>query len=82
MLTGRVCFFCAEPKEAKNSRHKGWKHMTQTISLRDYQKDCISALASFGKGGGKRALVALPTGTGKTVVFSAMARGQAVRFWF
>ena len=77
MLRGRVCFFCAEPKEAKNSRHKGWKHMTQTISLRDYQKDCISALASFGKGGGKRALVALPTGTGKTVVFSAMARGAS-----
>ena len=61
----------------KISQRMELKMVTETMTLRPYQKDCIGALASFGKGGGKRALVALPTGTGKTVVFSAMARGAS-----
>lgn len=40
------------------------------VELRPYQQECIDALLAFHARGGKRALVAIPTGTGKTVVFA------------
>lgn len=51
-----------------------------TIGLRPYQQECLDALVGYEMRGGKRSLVALPTGTGKTVIFSRlpelMARGK------
>lgn len=41
------------------------------FTLRPYQRDAISALETYWIAGGKRALIALPTGTGKTVLFAA-----------
>ena len=48
------------------------KSMTTTapLQLRDYQQECLSSLGAAARRGVKRMLVALPTGTGKTVVFS------------
>lgn len=40
------------------------------LALRDYQRECLDAIASYHQEGGRRALVALPTGTGKTVLFA------------
>ncbi len=48
------------------------------FTLRPYQQHCINALAHFGVDGGKRALVVLPTGSGKTVIFAEIA-GTASR---
>ena len=45
---------------------------TGTPPLRDYQEACLAAIRAYRDRGGKRALVALPTGTGKTVVFSRL----------
>ena len=42
------------------------------IELRDYQQECLAAIQSSAARGVKRQLVALPTGTGKTVIFSQM----------
>ena len=42
-------------------------------ALRDYQHEAINAAAAYGHAGNKRALIVLPTGTGKTVIFCAMA---------
>ena len=42
------------------------------IQLRDYQQECLDALGQAARRGVKRMLVALPTGTGKTVVFSQL----------
>lgn len=44
------------------------------MTLRDYQTECIQAVARYASQGGRRGLVALPTGTGKTVIFAEMAR--------
>ncbi|MGI0011813.1 MAG: DEAD/DEAH box helicase family protein, partial [Nitrososphaera sp.] len=44
----------------------------QALDLRDYQKDCLRAIVATAKRGGRRMLVALPTGTGKTVIFSRL----------
>ena len=51
--------------------------ITPGLALRDYQEQCLNAISSYagtlqpGLGhNGRRALVALPTGTGKTLIFS------------
>ncbi len=50
--------------------------MTPAISLRPYQQTCVErAIALFRrKAKGGRALIVLPTGTGKTLVFAEIAR--------
>ena len=40
------------------------------FTLRDYQEGCLTACAAAARKGIKRMLIALPTGTGKTVIFS------------
>ncbi|MGQ9533552.1 MAG: DEAD/DEAH box helicase family protein, partial [Desulfotomaculales bacterium] len=45
------------------------------IQLRDYQKDCLRAvLEARREKNVTRPLVSLPTGTGKTIIFAALAR--------
>jgi superfamily II DNA or RNA helicase len=43
------------------------------IELRPYQHECIEAIESAEKNGTNRQLVALPTGTGKTIIFTTVA---------
>jgi ATP-dependent helicase IRC3 len=42
------------------------------IALRDYQTECLDAIAAAESRGVRRQLVVLPTGTGKTIVFSSL----------
>ena len=44
------------------------------IQLRDYQQECLDEILAGAARGVKRMLVALPTGTGKTVIFSQLPR--------
>lgn len=44
------------------------------IKLRDYQREAIDAVFAAWAGGMQRPAIVLPTGAGKTVVFSALAR--------
>ena len=44
------------------------------IQLRDYQRECLDEILAGAARGVKRMLVALPTGTGKTVIFSQLPR--------
>jgi len=44
------------------------------LELREYQNEAINAIVSRWQAGVTRQLVSLPTGTGKTVVFAALAR--------
>ena len=44
------------------------------LSLRPYQRDAVAAVIAARKGGLRRLLVCLPTGAGKTVIFSQLAR--------
>lgn len=44
------------------------------ITLRDYQQDALQAVLQAKGKGITRPLVALPTGTGKTIIFTALAR--------
>ena len=39
------------------------------MELRDYQQECVDAVLTAWESGRRRALIAMPTGTGKTVVF-------------
>ena len=45
----------------------------QILKLRDYQEEAIKAVSTEFKKGYNRTLVVLPTGTGKTIVFSKVA---------
>jgi len=45
-----------------------------TVRLRPYQQECLSVLGQRYLAGGRRLLVSLPTGTGKTVIFSQFPR--------
>lgn len=47
--------------------------MSQTIALRPYQREAIDAVQAAWAEGMQRPAVVLPTGAGKTVVFSRMA---------
>ena len=42
------------------------------LELRDYQKECLTALGAGSRRGLKRMLVAMATGSGKTVIFSQL----------
>jgi superfamily II DNA or RNA helicase len=53
--------------------------MTDTFALRDYQSDAIDAIEKSWAGGTTRPAVVLPTGAGKTVVFSHLAARQHER---
>lgn len=44
------------------------------LELRPYQQECLRSILAAYKAGRRRVLVSLPTGTGKTVVFSAFPR--------
>ena len=44
------------------------------FSLRDYQKECLEAIYEAYKRGIRRQLISLPTGSGKTVIFSDFPR--------
>lgn len=45
-----------------------------SITLRDYQREAIDAVFAAWSGGMKRPAVVLPTGAGKTVVFSTLVK--------
>lgn len=45
-----------------------------SLALRPYQEEAVAATEAYWRGGGRRALIALPTGTGKTVLFSEVLR--------
>jgi ATP-dependent helicase IRC3 len=52
-----------------------------SIQLRDYQREALDTIAAAAGRGIRRQLVVLPTGTGKTVIFSELIRrrgGQAL----
>ena len=44
------------------------------FELRPYQRDCLQSILAAYRAGRRRVLVSLPTGTGKTVVFSEFPR--------
>lgn len=44
------------------------------LPLRDYQVECVEAVVKEYEGGVNRQLIVLPTGSGKTVVMSAIAK--------
>lgn len=46
-----------------------------TITLRDYQQDCVSKVRASFAAGNRRTLLVAPTGSGKTVIFSYIASG-------
>ncbi len=48
-------------------------HPTSRPELRPYQKEAISAVLAARRAGVRRMLVSLPTGSGKTVIFSHLA---------
>jgi superfamily II DNA or RNA helicase len=50
-----------------------------TISLRDYQAEALDAIRVAWQRGVKRQLVCLPTGPGKTMLFSHLARQRMGR---
>jgi len=50
------------------------------IELRPYQKDCLNAAWKLWRQGVRRMLVALPTGTGKTVIFSQLPKAFQGRY--
>ncbi|MHB8246876.1 MAG: DEAD/DEAH box helicase [Acidimicrobiales bacterium] len=52
--------------------------MTAPI-LRDYQIEALEAIEAFASNGGRRGLVVLPTGTGKTVIFAEALRRRGAR---
>ena len=43
---------------------------TKKFSLRDYQSECLTAIRDRYLAGVRRQLTCLPTGSGKTVIFS------------
>ena len=50
-----------------------------TISLRPYQHEALAAIAEAESRGVRRQLVALPTGTGKTVIFAHLLQQRSQR---
>lgn len=49
------------------------------LELRPYQREALDAIRQRYREGIRRPLVSLPTGTGKTILFSAMASGALAR---
>lgn len=56
------------------SLFSGFEDSPSEIRLRRYQSECLSAIQAAMDRGIQRALVVLPTGTGKTTVFSELTR--------
>lgn len=50
------------------------KNTNKAFTLRPYQREAIGAIIQARKAGLKRLVVSLPTGAGKTVIFSELAR--------
>src|SRR5262249_11775730 len=50
-----------------------------TLRLRDYQIEALDAIETAAAKGALRQLLALPTGTGKTLVFSELIRRRSGR---
>ncbi len=48
--------------------------MTYSIELRDYQKECLDTIINESSAGIKKQLISLPTGSGKTILMSAVAK--------
>lgn len=48
--------------------------LTQRFTLRPYQREAIASVLRHRKSGTRRMVVVLPTGSGKTVIFSELAR--------
>jgi len=66
-----VAFALAPPATAPPHR--------SPLALRPYQEDALAAIRDAETAGITRPLVALPTGTGKTVIFAHMARRRGGR---
>jgi len=49
------------------------------MELRDYQQECVDAVLTAWESGRRRALIAMPTGTGKTVIFSHIIKQRLKR---
>jgi len=49
------------------------------VILRDYQQRCIEAVRDAYRAGSRRPLLVSPTGSGKTVMFSAIAKNATAR---
>ncbi len=45
-----------------------------TVALRPYQQEALAAVEQAAAGGIRRQILALPTGTGKTVIFAELIR--------
>lgn len=56
------------------TRFAGLVPLTMTTTLRPYQHEAIEAVLAARRAGIKRMVVCLPTGAGKTVIFSELAR--------
>lgn len=54
---------------------------TPIVSLRPYQRDTLEAITAARLAGSNRLLVKSPTGTGKTVCFSAMPTWPGLKTW-
>lgn len=53
--------------------------MSTPVKLRPYQNDCLQRLDSFYAFNGKRALISVPTGGGKTLIFSSYASKKRLK---
>ncbi|MEE3918222.1 DEAD/DEAH box helicase family protein [Micromonospora sp. BRA006-A] len=51
--------------------------MTAPLTLRPYQREAVEAVRDHWARGIRRQLIVLPTGAGKTVVFSHLIRRRA-----
>ena len=49
------------------------------MELRDYQKECLQAIEKHFQEGMQRQMVVLPTGAGKTVIFSELIKEKNLK---
>ena len=50
------------------------------MKLRDYQDDCVDALFAYWESGGQNPIIALPTGTGKSLVIAEFVRRALLKY--
>ena len=48
--------------------------ITEMITLRDFQQECLDSIVAEYEAGTSRQIISLPTGSGKTVVMAAVGR--------
>eukprot|EP00741_Cyanophora_paradoxa_P004244 tig00000789_g4120.t1 len=71
-------WFCVvEETSAERNFADGWRDAA--IRLREYQIEAVNRVTQHLERGKRRQLIALPTGTGKTVIFAALARSFGVK---